>query len=193
MESDRENTVLRAVQSSLQHRNALRIAVCNAWGVILAQVHCAIVLLCRVPNCGAIQCWGIWQKTLAVHGQTHTYTQTCIWYNMLTPTGVHTLQCPIMGPHCSTTNVPGSPSLSNKFCYLQYKLAFSKEETCLLDKSCNSLRHFWGRSLLHIKSPSGVGQPWHFIANAHTHTGRGRWLGQLEWRQIVQYYIAIFQ
>ena len=93
---------------------------------------------------------------------------------------------------CSAKHVPGSPSLSNKFCYLRYKLAFSKEETCLLDKSCNSLRHFWGRSLLHIKSPSGLGQPWHFIANAHTHTGRGRWLGQLEWRQIVQYYIAIF-
>ena len=48
MESDQENTVLGAVQSSLLHPNALQIAVCNAWGVILAQVNES---LCYCAEC----------------------------------------------------------------------------------------------------------------------------------------------
>ena len=91
-------------------------------------------------------------------------------------------------------SIPRRSCKSTESFYLQYKLAFSEEATgYMLDKFCNSLRHFWGRSLLHTKSPSSVRQSRHFIANAHTHAcfpGRGRWLGQLEWP--LQYFISVF-
>ena len=63
MESDQENTVLGAVQSSLQHRNALQIAVCNAWGSFLAQVNESL--------CYCAECLIVVQYSVGVYDRRH--------------------------------------------------------------------------------------------------------------------------